>query len=66
MKKNVTLVQFAKHWLNGPLPADLMADLVKILEDEDYPPDKRVHQIVWQAIKYGLEGVPVRGKGQDD
>ena len=46
---------FAKQWLNGPLPADLMADLSDIMTDEDYTPEKRVHQIVWQALKWGLE-----------
>jgi len=49
------LKEFAKIWLNGPLPADLIADLADILEDEDYTPDKRAHQIVWQALKWGLE-----------
>ena len=38
----------------GPLPNDLMADLSDILEDDDYTPEKRVHQIVWQALKYGM------------
>ena len=55
---NVSLVKFAHHWLNDPLPADFIADLADILEDEDYSPEKRVHQIVWQAIKYGMEFVP--------
>lgn len=53
-KKDIKLKEFAKTWLNGPLPADLMADLSDILEDEDYPADKRVHQIVWQAVKWGM------------
>jgi hypothetical protein len=48
------LKEFAKTWL-GPLPADLMADLADILEDEDYTPEKRAHQVVWQALKWGLE-----------
>lgn len=49
------LKEFAKTWLNGPLPADLMADLADIVENEDYPADKRAHQVVWQALKWGLE-----------
>ena len=49
------LKEFAKTLLNGPLPGDLMADLADIVEDEDYPADKRAHQIVWQALKWGLE-----------
>ena len=49
------LKEFARTWLNSPLPADLMADLTDILEDEDYTPEKRAHQIVWQAIKWGME-----------
>lgn len=55
MRHDVKLKQFAKRWLNDPLPADLMADLADILEDEDYTPEKRAHQIVWQAIKWGME-----------
>ena len=51
-RKNDRLVHQASRWLNGPLPADLMADLVDIMEDEDYPPEKRAHQIVWQALKW--------------
>lgn len=53
--KDVKLKEFAKHWINGPLPADLIADLADILQDDDYTPEQRVHQIVWQAIKYGME-----------
>jgi len=49
------LKEFAAMWLRGPVPADLMADLADILEDEDYTPEKRAHQIVWQAIKWGME-----------
>ena len=55
MRNDVKLKHFAKRWLNGPLPADRMADLADILEDEDYTPEKRAHQIVWQAIKWGME-----------
>lgn len=54
-KRDKKLKEFARMWLNGPLPADLMADLADIMEDEDYPPGKRVHQIVWQSIKWGME-----------
>ena len=53
---DVRLKVFAAHWLNGPLPADLMADLATIMGDDDYVPEKRVHQIVWQALKYGMNG----------
>lgn len=49
----------AKRWLNEPLPANLMVDLAEILEDEDYPPEKRVHQVVWQALKWMMEN-PVK------
>lgn len=56
--RDVKLKEFARHWLNGPLPAILIAELADILEDEDYPPEKRVHQVVWQAVKYGLEHTP--------
>lgn len=55
MNQDAKLKGFAKKWLNGPLPADLMADLADIVEDEDYTPEKRAHQIVWQAIKWGME-----------
>lgn len=55
MTRDMRLKHFAKLWLNEPLPADLMADLADILEDDDYAPEKRVHQIVWQAVKWGME-----------
>lgn len=55
MNRDAKLKMFARKWLNGPLPADLMADLADIVEDEDYTPEKRAHQVVWQAIKWGLE-----------
>lgn len=45
----------AKRWLHGPLPADLMSDLAEIMDDEDYTPEKRAHQIVWQALKWMME-----------
>lgn len=54
-RRDKKLKEFATTWLRGPLPADLMADLADILEDEDYTPEKRAHQIVWQAIKWGME-----------
>ena len=54
-KRDKRLKEFARIWLNGPLPADLMADLADIMDDEDYTPEKRAHQIVWQAIKWGME-----------
>lgn len=61
MNKNVSLMHFAKHWLHGPLPADLMAHLVDVMNEPGYEdtPEKTVHHIVWQAIKYGLEHTPV-------
>ena len=46
MNKDVSLKVFAKEWLNGPLPADLMADLGDIIEDEDYSAEKRAHQVL--------------------
>lgn len=49
------LKEFAALWLRGPIPADLIADLSDIMEDEDFTPEKRVHQIVWQAVKWGME-----------
>ena len=55
------IVAHAARWLNGPLPADLMADLTDIFEDEDYTPEKRVHQIVWQAMKWMME-TPTKSK----
>lgn len=55
MPHDMRLKHFAKLWLNGPLPADLMADLADILEDDDYTPEKRAHQIVWRAVKWGME-----------
>lgn len=60
MNKNTSLVQFAQHWLHGPLPADLMSHLVDVMEEPGYEdtPEKTVHHIVWQAIKYGLENTP--------
>lgn len=59
------IVSHAFRWLNQPLPADLLADLADIVEDEDYPADKRAHQIVWQALKWMIE-TPVPEKGQND
>ena len=55
MNQEAKLKVFAKKWLNDPLPADLMADLAEIVEDDDYTPEKRAHQVVWQAIKWGME-----------
>lgn len=52
------IVHHAKRWKSGPLPADLMADLADILEDADYSPEKRAHQIVWQALKWMMENPP--------
>lgn len=49
------IVHHAKRWLNDPLPADLMADLAEIVEDDDYSPEKRAHQVVWQALKWMME-----------
>jgi hypothetical protein len=57
------IVAHAKRWLNGPLPADLMADLADIMEDEDYTPEKRAHQIVWQALKWSMANPPANAKG---
>ena len=54
-RRDIKLKEFAKVWLNGPLPAGVMADLADIMEDDDYTPEKRVHQIVWQAVKWGME-----------
>ena len=59
------IVPHATRWLNKPLPADLMADLADILEDEDYPAEKRAHQIVWQALKWMIEN-PVQEKDDKD
>ena len=58
------IVAHAKRWLNGPLPADLMADLADIMDDENYPPEKRVHQIVWQALKWSMVNPPKIQKDQ--
>lgn len=55
----------AKRWLNGPLPADLIADLADIVEDADYSEEKRAHQIVWQALKWMIEN-PVSVEGESD
>ena len=59
------IVHHAARWLNQPLPADLMAGLADIVEDEDYPADKRAHQIVWQALKWMIEN-PVQEKDDND
>ena len=56
------IVLHASRWLNGPLPADLMADLADILEDEDYLPEQRAHQIVWQALKWMIENPVQKGE----
>ena len=52
---NDRITRHAKRWLNGPLPAGLIADLADIVEDEDYTAEKRAHQIVWQALKWMLD-----------
>lgn len=54
MQKDWRLKEFAKHWLNDPLPADMIADLADVMADDDYTAEKRVHQVVWQALKYGM------------
>lgn len=63
--KNDKIIHQASRWLNGPLPADLMADLADIMEDEDYPPEKRAHQIVWQALKWMIN-TPLEGRQHND
>ena len=63
---NDRITHHAKRWLNGPMPADLMADLADIVEDDDYPPEKRAHQVVWQALKWMMENpVPERGQSNE-
>jgi hypothetical protein len=57
--RDIKLKEFAKVWLNGPLPSTLMADLADIMDDEDCDPEKRVHQVVWQAVKWGMENTPI-------
>ena len=52
--RDAKIREFAKAWINGPLPAALMADLADLVEDDDYPPEKRAHHIVWQALRYGM------------
>lgn len=59
------IVYHARRWLNDPLPADLMADLCEIMEDERYAPEKRAHQVVWQALKWMMEN-PVEREAPDD
>jgi len=49
------IVAHAKRWKTAPLPADLIADLADIVEDQDCPADKRAHQVVWQALKWMIE-----------
>jgi len=49
------IVYHAKRWLNEPIPSDLIADLADIVEDDDYTPEKRAHQVVWQALKWMME-----------
>ena len=63
---NDRIVVHAKRWLNGPLPADLIADLADIAEDDDYTPEKRAHQIVWQAMKWMMENPVSPKEGQSD
>ena len=53
--KLAVTISFNINFLHRPPPADLMADLADIMDDEDYTPEKRAHQIVWQAIKWGME-----------
>lgn len=54
MRRDLKVKVFAKRWLNGPLPDDLMAGLAEILQDENYTAEQRAHQIVWQALKFGM------------
>jgi len=49
------IADHARRWLNGPLPADLMADLADIVEDDEYDAEKRAHQVVWQALKWMID-----------
>ena len=58
MMMNDRITVHAKRWLNGPLPAELIADLADIAEDDDFEIEKRVHQIVWQAMKWMMEHPP--------
>lgn len=49
------LKEFAKIWIHKPIPANFMADLADILEDDAYSAEKRVHKIVLEALKWGLD-----------
>ena len=61
---NDKIAHQASRWLNGPLPVDLMADLAAIMEDENYSPEKRAHQIVWQAPKW-MMNTPIEDQHND-
>ena len=58
------ILSHAARWLNQPLPADLMADLADLVVNEDYPAEKRAHQIVWQALKWMIENPVQKGDEQ--
>lgn len=62
--QNDKIAHQASRWLNGPLPVDLMADLAAIMEDENYSPEKRAHQIVWQALKW-MMNTPIEDQHND-
>lgn len=54
-RREKSLKDFAKIWIHKPIPADFMSDLASILEDDFYTPEKRVHKIVIEAMKWGLD-----------
>lgn len=39
-----------------------LLNLADILEDEDYSPEQRAHQIVWQALKWMMENPVQKGE----
>ena len=49
------LKEFAKIWIHKPIPQALMDDLTSLLADDYYTQSKRVHKIVLEAIKWGLD-----------
>lgn len=52
---NISIVNFLKRWIHEPMPQSILDAGAEIMEDEDYTPEKRVHQIVQKCVVLWLE-----------
>jgi hypothetical protein len=54
-RRNVSLVEFLRAWINDPMPHHVIDVGADILGMEDYTPEKRAHQIVTRCVIAWME-----------